>query len=244
MLANIDLSKKIALVTGANRGLGFEIARSLAFSGCHVILACRSQTNGDEACELLRKEKSFVNVEAMEMDLTSLKSVKSFTDKFKMKHSKLNMLFLNAATFETQFKISNENDIEIMFQVNHLAQFYLTRLLLDTLLSTPKSRIILVSSESHRASNLSKNDISEKKLNIDSNSFDYMQQYCNTKLCNILFAYELNRRIVKISSDVRCHSVHPGNLLNTDLFTNWLVLKLLLKIARLFTKTMVTYSLV
>lgn len=85
----------------------------------------------------------------MQLDLSSLKSVKYFTDIIKAQEKSLNFLFLNAATFETEYKQS-ENEMESMFQVNHLAQFYLARLLLENLLKTPKSKIIVISCESHR----------------------------------------------------------------------------------------------
>ncbi len=85
----------------------------------------------------------------MEMDLCSLKSVKYFADKFKSKKLSLNMLFLNAAIFEPNYTLT-ENNIESMFQVNYLAQFYLARLLIDNMLRTPKSRIIVLSCEAHR----------------------------------------------------------------------------------------------
>jgi WW domain-containing oxidoreductase len=126
------------------------------------------------------------------------------------------MLFLNAAIFEPNHTLT-DNGLEIMFQVNYLSQFYLTRLLLDNLINTPQSRIIVISCESHRyaslveevnfedfltyfrGSNLSRKDISLSKLNLPNSEFDLLQVYCNTKMCNILFSKELHRRLIKLS---------------------------------------------
>ena len=109
------------------------------------------------------------------------------------------MLYLNAATFERDHKLSKDN-VELMFQVNHLAQFYLARLLIPIMSETKNSRIIVISCESHRGADLNKGTINANQLNISKSDFNFLQVYCNTKLCNILFAYELNRRLNLLNS--------------------------------------------
>ena len=102
------------------------------------------------------------------------------------------MLYLNAAVLETEYALSKDN-IEIMFQVNYLSQFYLARLLISSLLLTKNSRIIVMSCESHRGGDLNKSDISSSHLNISKADFSFLQAFCNSKLCCILFANEMNR---------------------------------------------------
>lgn len=102
------------------------------------------------------------------------------------------MLYLNAAIFEREYTLSKDN-IEIMFQVNYLAQFYLARLLMDSLLLAKNSRIIVLSCESHRGGDFNKSDISSSHLNVSKADFNFLQAYCNSKLCCILFANEMNR---------------------------------------------------
>jgi retinol dehydrogenase-12 len=112
----------------------------------------------------------------------------------------LNMLFLNAATFELEYKVSKDN-LELMFQVNYLAQFYLTRLLLNNLLSSDHSRVVVISCEAHRGGDLTKFTISVEQLSApDRSAFHFLQTYCNAKLCSVLFAHELNRRLNKANS--------------------------------------------
>ena len=111
------------------------------------------------------------------------------------------MLYLNAAIFERDHKLSKDN-VEMMFQVNFLAQFYLTRLLMTNLNNVKNARIIIISCESHRGADLSKTNISSSQLNISKSEFNFLQVYCNTKLCCILFANEMNRRLNILNSGI------------------------------------------
>lgn len=220
LIRDRDLTGLRAIVTGGTNGVGLEVVKALAFTGCHVIIACRDSDRGLEVCENLCKERNDLRLEIMELDLDSLRSVKEFADKYKAKHMTLNLLFLNAATFETEHRLTKDN-LESMFQVNYLSQFYLARMLMDTLIQTPGSRIIITGCESHRGGNLSKFDISVNQLNVSRANFSFLQTFCNSKLCSILFANEMNRRLNKMSAGLICKSCHPGNMLPTSLFHKW-----------------------
>lgn len=231
-----DLTGQYAIVTGSNRGLGLEIAKALSFTGCYVILACRDVDAGLLAYENLKKERESIKLEIMELNLASLQSVKSFSDKIYSRNIAINLLILNAATFELDYKCSQDN-LEMMYQVNYLSQFYLTRLLMANLREAKDARIIAIGCESYRGANLSKNDIGKSKCNVSKSEFHFMQQYCNSKMCLILFAYEMNRRINKLQvENLICKSCHPGNMLPTKFFQKWSVIFCLNILAKYFSK--------
>lgn len=144
-----DLNGKVAVVTGANTGIGFETARSLAKHGCGVIFGCRDLIGAAEAIEKIREEKQAAgdNCVAVYLDLGDLSSVESFANHIKTMYKQLDIVVLNAGVFGLGFS-KTVNGYETTFQVNHLAHFYLT-LLLKPLLVTG-SRVVVVSSESHR----------------------------------------------------------------------------------------------
>lgn len=144
-----DLTNKVAVITGANTGIGFETAKSLAFFGCRVLMACRSKASTEEAIEKIRKERpvaaercSFIPV-----DLGSIQSVKEAADLIKAQVNHIDMLILNAAVFALPY-IETEDKLETTFQVCHLSHFYLCEQLVDCL--DNRSRVVVVSSESHR----------------------------------------------------------------------------------------------
>lgn len=144
-----DLSGKVAVITGANTGIGFETARSLAFFGCRVLLVCRSQAKAEEAIERIRKERNAAGERCtfIPLDLASMKSVKQAANLIKKEVNHIDMLILNAAVFALPYT-QTEDHLETTFQVCHLAHFYLCKLLQDCL--DYRSRVVVVSSESHR----------------------------------------------------------------------------------------------
>ncbi|RNA38788.1 WW domain-containing oxidoreductase, partial [Brachionus plicatilis] len=237
LIKNRDLSGKFAIVVGANRGVGYEITRALAFQGCYVIMACRNTVLGQTAYDHLCQERNDIILEVMELKLESLMSVKEFCDKIVSRNIPVNMLILNAAILEINYQLS-ENNLELMFQVNYLAQFYLSRLLLQKLINIDDARIVVLSCESHRGGNLSRTDISAPSLNVTKSEFNFLQVFCNTKLCNLLFANELNRRINKTKNlTLSCKACHPGNLLPTKLYWNWTPYRILNLFTNKFSKT-------
>lgn len=149
MLHGQDLSGKVAVITGANTGIGFETARSLAFFGCRVLLACRSKDKAEEAIEKIRKERDSAGERCsfIPLDLCSMRSVKQAAEFIKNQVNHIDMLILNAAVFALPYT-ETEDKLETTFQVCHLAHFYLGKLLVDCL--GKGSRVVVVSSESHR----------------------------------------------------------------------------------------------
>lgn len=144
------MNGKIAVITGANTGIGFETARSLLKHGCTVIFACRNIKAAESAIEKIRAEKPISDDKCpvLFLDLGNLKTVKDFNDQFRqLKISKIDMLILNAGVFALPYS-KTVDGYETTFQVNHLSHFYLT-CLFDDLLSIG-SRVIVLSSESHR----------------------------------------------------------------------------------------------
>lgn len=144
-----DLGRKVAVITGANTGIGFETARSLAYFGCRVLLACRSKDKANEAIEKIRKERESAGERCtfIPLDLTSMQSVKHAAQLIKNEVNHIDMLILNAAVFGLPYT-QTEDHLETTFQVCHLAHFYLCNLLESCL--DIRSRVVVVSSESHR----------------------------------------------------------------------------------------------
>lgn len=144
-----DLSGKVAVITGANTGIGFETARSLSYFGCRVLLACRSEERTQEAIEKIRKERDSAGERCsfIPLDLCSMRSVKQAAQLIKEEAKHIDMLILNAAVFALPYT-QTEDELETTFQVCHLAHFYLCKLLEDCLDS--RTRVLIVSSESHR----------------------------------------------------------------------------------------------
>uniref|UniRef100_A0A182LSD7 WW domain-containing oxidoreductase n=1 Tax=Anopheles culicifacies TaxID=139723 RepID=A0A182LSD7_9DIPT len=189
-----DLNGKVALITGANTGIGFETARSLALHGCEVIFACRDEKATMAAIEKIRLEKEAAGQRCsyVSLDLGSLRSTKRAAEEVKKRHKHVDMLILNAGVFALPHSIT-EDGFERTFQVNHLAHFYLTTLLSD--LYDHATRIVVVSSESHRMSTLpAGGGLSESDLCPPQHKFWSMIAYNNSKLCNVLFAMELAKQ--------------------------------------------------
>ncbi|KAK7862990.1 hypothetical protein R5R35_014545 [Gryllus longicercus] len=229
-----DLTGKVAIVTGANTGIGYETARSLAFHGCTVIFACRDVDKAQDAIEKIKVDRPHAKCSVLELNLNSLLSVKTFATTFKIQHRKLDMLVLNAGIFGLPFTLTPDG-YETTFQVNHLSHFYLTLLLEPTL--SAGSRVVVVSSESHRFSNITGSSISQSTLSPNSaNQYWSMMAYNNSKLCNILFATELARRWE--SKEICVNSLHPGNMVSTDLSRYWWFYRLLFAFVRPFTKSL------
>lgn len=235
VLQGLDLTGKYAIVTGANTGIGFETARTLAFHGATVILACRNLESAAAASEKILAERSTAEVEIMALDLASLKSVRYFADTYKCRKWPIHILILNAGVFGLPYT-ATEDKVEMTFQVNHLSHFYLSLLLKDVMVSSNPCRIVVVSSESHRFSDLSSENISEEKLSLPSSQYKDMSAYNTSKLCNILFATELNQRLLPLG--VTVNALHPGNMMSSNLARNWWVYRLLFAVVRPFTKTM------
>lgn len=145
-----DLSGKVAVITGANVGIGLETARSLSYFGCRVLMACRSKEKAEEAIEKIRQERELAGERCsfVPLDLASMQSVKQAAQQIKREvNGKIDMLILNAAVFGLPHTLT-EDGLEATFQIAHLGHFYLCKLLEDCL--DNGTRVVVVSSESHR----------------------------------------------------------------------------------------------
>lgn len=197
-----DLSGKIVIVTGANSGLGYEVTKALAEKGAHVVMGCRSTEKGEKAVNHVKNEIEEASIDLIRLDLSDLSSIKSFASSFKEKYRSLDILCNNAGVMQVP-KSQTIDDFEMHFGINHLGHFALTGLLIDTLLNTEKSRIVTVSSNAHKMGKINFDDI-----NMDKN-YGRTSAYSRSKLANLLFAYELQRRLSNWSSTISV-SAHPG----------------------------------
>ena len=200
-----DLSGKIIIVTGGNSGLGYESVKAFAAKGAGVVLASRSVKKGEEAKSDILKTVPDGKIEVMELDLGDLESVRKFAADYQGKHQKLDVLQNNAGIMMTPY-FTTKDGFEAQFGTNHLGHFALTGLLMDVLLATPGSRIVNVSSGAHK----------NGKMDFDNlqweNGKDYspMKAYGRSKLSNLLFTYELQRRLEAASKDALAVAAHPG----------------------------------
>ncbi|KAJ8979582.1 hypothetical protein NQ317_019157 [Molorchus minor] len=203
----VKLNGKIAIVTGANSGIGFEIAKELVARNAQVILACRNLAKAYEACDLIKNcfpEKPDVVVIPMELDLASLYSVKKFAENIKKQYKEIHLLINNAGvSFPNNKRVETKDGFEVHFGVNHLGHFYLTNQLLE-LLSNNKSasRVVIIASSLHERGEINLNDLNSLHAKKKSNL------YANSKLMNIYFSQELAKR-TKLKN-IQVYSCCPG----------------------------------
>ncbi|XP_050225164.1 short-chain dehydrogenase TIC 32, chloroplastic-like isoform X2 [Mercurialis annua] len=214
----IDGSGLTAIVTGASSGIGQETTRVLALRGVHVIMAVRNVAAGKNVKETIVKEIPSAKVDAMELDLSSMASVKKFASDFKSSSLPLNILINNAGVMATPFMLSKDN-IELQFATNHIGHFLLTSLLLDTMKKTSRAsnkegRIVNVSSEAHRYPY--EEGIRFDKIN-DQTGYGSYRAYGQSKLANVLHANELARQLKEDGVNITANSLHPG-VISTNLF--------------------------
>ncbi|KAM8947826.1 WW domain-containing oxidoreductase [Pelodytes ibericus] len=237
ILQGCDLSGKVVIVTGANAGIGFETARSLALHGSLVILACRNLQKANEAKRKILEEWHKAKVEVMVLDLASFRSVESFAEDFKSRNLPLHVLICNAAWMGGAWQVT-EDELELTFQTNHLSHVYLVSLLQDILRRSIPSRVVMVSSESHRFTEIkdSSGKLDLSLLSPSKKDYWAMLAYNRSKLCNVLFSQELNRRLSP--HGVTSNAVHPGNMMYSSIHRNWWGYRLLFALVRPFTKSM------
>jgi NAD(P)-dependent dehydrogenase (short-subunit alcohol dehydrogenase family) len=198
-----NLSGKIAIITGANSGLGYESAVALAAKGAHVVMACRNPKKADQAKTDLLERVPNASVELAALDLSSLASVRAFVEAFKAKHAKLDILMNNAGLMAIP-KTTTADGFESQFGVNHLAHFALTGLLLDRLLAAPGSRVVNVSSQAHTGGRINFDDLQSDK------SYSRFGAYAQSKAANILFTRELQKHLDHAGAPILSVAAHPG----------------------------------
>ena len=195
---------RIMIVTGANTGLGYETALSLAQKGAKVIMACRNLSKANAAKARIEKEVLAADLEVMEIDLSSLQSVRAFVNAYLSKHDRLDVLINNAGVMMPPYT-KTEDGFELQFEANYLGHFLLTGLLLDTLLKTPGSRIVSLSSIAHKNGKINFDDLQSEK------AYDASAAYGQSKLACLMFAYELQRRLEKAGyQQTISTAAHPG----------------------------------
>ncbi|MBN1215794.1 MAG: SDR family NAD(P)-dependent oxidoreductase [Candidatus Lokiarchaeota archaeon] len=194
---------KVAIVTGANRGIGFEVVKTLARKGAQVIMACRNLDNSEKAKEKILSEYPNVKIDIIHLDLANLSSIREFVTKFQEKYSRLDILCNNAGIFQAPQQ-KTVDGFELHFGTNHLGHFALTGLLIEMIIETINSRIITMSSWGHKFGEIHFDD-----LDLDKN-YSKGKAYAQSKLANLLFAYELQRKLEFKRRIVLSNASHPG----------------------------------
>lgn len=194
---------KIAIVTGANAGLGFETALALAQKEATVILACRNKSKAEQAKTDILKKVPNGDLEVMEIDLSKLKSVRNFATAFLKKYDSLHLLINNAGVMIPPYE-KTEDGFELQMGANYFGHFLLTGLLLDTIIKTSASRIVSLSSLAHKKGDIYFDDLHSEK------EYVKMKAYQQSKLACLIFAFELQRRLDKAGSSTLSVAAHPG----------------------------------
>jgi NAD(P)-dependent dehydrogenase (short-subunit alcohol dehydrogenase family) len=199
-----DQGGRTAVVTGANSGIGYEAARTLAERGASVVLACRDLERAQQAADRIRAGAPGATVTTLHLDLASLASVRRAADQLRGAHHRLDLLINNAGQM---FPPSGrtEEGFELQFGINYLGHFALTGLVLDLLFATPGSRVVNVSSIAHRFGVIGFDD-----LQFERREYRARAAYGQSKLANLLFTYELQRRLAAAEAPAIAVAAHPG----------------------------------
>jgi NAD(P)-dependent dehydrogenase (short-subunit alcohol dehydrogenase family) len=205
-----DLAGRTAIVTGANTGLGMRIARILAERGAHVVLACRNTDKAGQAAEQIAATGAGASV--VRLDLASQASVRTAAKEILDRFPRVDLLINNAGVMDVPYQ-RTEDGFELTMATNHLGPFALTGLLLDRLAAAPHARIVTVSSLGHLQGVMDFDDPHFER------NYDKEQAYYRSKLANLLFTYELDRRLRASGTGVSAVACHPG-VVHTDLFVN------------------------
>lgn len=213
---------KTCLVTGANSGIGKATALGLAKRDTKVVMLCRNQAKGEVAQRDIVEASGNSDVDLMLCDLSSQTAIRNFVKEFESKYDRLDVLINNAA-FVPPNRTETIDGIEMQLAVNHLAPFLLTHLCLDLLKRSAPSRIITVSSSVHAQGKINFDDLQSK----NSYPVNGWMQYCNTKLANIMFTYELARRLD--GTGITANVLHPGTI-STNLQRGTKLLQWLMKL--------------
>jgi NAD(P)-dependent dehydrogenase (short-subunit alcohol dehydrogenase family) len=199
-----DQAGRTAIVTGANTGIGLETARMLALKGAHVVLACRNLEKGRAALDRILSEKPAGTATVEPLDLSDLESVAAFASAFASTRERLDLLINNAGVMVPPLGRTKQG-FELQFGTNHLGHFALTARLLPLLERTPGSRIVVVSSSAQNAGRIKLDD-----LNWEHRRYGAWAAYGQSKLANMMFALELQRRLDAAGSKVVVTAAHPG----------------------------------
>jgi NAD(P)-dependent dehydrogenase (short-subunit alcohol dehydrogenase family) len=207
-----DQTGRVAVITGANTGLGYETALALADHGAHVVLAVRNLDKGKDAAARITAQSPHADVALAELDLTSLASVRAAAEQLRSTHDRIDLLINNAGVMYTP-KSNTKDGFELQFGTNHLGHFAFTGLLLDRLLPVAGSRIVTISSVGHRiVADIHFDDLQWERR------YNRVAAYGQAKLANLLFTYELQRRLAPHGTTIAA-AAHPG-MSDTELMRN------------------------
>jgi NAD(P)-dependent dehydrogenase (short-subunit alcohol dehydrogenase family) len=199
----LDQTGRVAIVTGANSGIGWDTARALAQKGATVIMACRNAQKANPAAERINALKPTGKIVVMPLDLGDLDSVRAFAAEFRAHYTRLDLLINNAGVMMPPYGKTVQG-FEQQFGINHLGHFALTGLLLDMLNATPGARIVTLSSGSHQFGVINFEDLNWER------NYPAQRSYGQSKLANLLFTYELQRRLTAAGHQTLAVAAHPG----------------------------------
>jgi NAD(P)-dependent dehydrogenase (short-subunit alcohol dehydrogenase family) len=214
-----DQDGKIVIVTGANSGLGFEASRALAQHGATVIMACRSLEKGEAAAGQIRSASPRGQCIVRRLDLSDLSSVQEFAESCLNEYKRLDILINNAGVMAIPYR-KTVDGFEMQFCTNHLGHFKLTGLLIGVLMSTPASRVVTVTSYAHFFGRINFRDLNGERF------YQKWLAYCQSKLANVLFGYELQRRAVRHGAQPVSIVAHPGYAATNLQHSSWLFTRL------------------
>ena len=198
-----DQTGRTILITGANSGIGYEAARALAQHGAHVVLACRTRSKADDAVARIAASNPSGSTEVLEMDLADLDSVAEAASRFASSHDRLDVLVNNAGLMAAPLQRTAQG-FEMQFGVNHLGHFALTGHLIEMLMASGPARVVSISSQGHRPGKIHFDDLNSEK------KYSPWLAYFQSKLANLLFIGELQRRLALVKSEVIAVAAHPG----------------------------------
>jgi NAD(P)-dependent dehydrogenase (short-subunit alcohol dehydrogenase family) len=198
-----DQRGRVAVVTGANSGIGLVTARELARAGARVVLAVRDAEKGAAAGREIAEAVPGADLEVGSLDLSSLASVRGFAEWFEREHEALDLLINNAGVMAPPRRVTTDG-FELQFGTNHLGHFALTGLLLGRMEGREDARVVTVSSGAHRMGRINLDDLQGERR------YGRWSAYGQSKLANLLFAFELDRRLRAAGSAIRSVAAHPG----------------------------------
>jgi NAD(P)-dependent dehydrogenase (short-subunit alcohol dehydrogenase family) len=198
-----DQHGRVAVVTGANSGLGIATARGLAAAGATVVMACRDTGKGERAVAEIRGGLPDADLDLRSLDLADLESVRAFARELTETHPRIDFLINNAGVMAPPRRLTKDG-FESQFGTNHLGHFALTGLLLGALLEAPAPRVVTVSSGAHRIGKIKFDDLNHE------HGYNNWLAYGQSKLANLMFCFELQRRAVAAGTELLSMAAHPG----------------------------------
>lgn len=207
---------RVAVVTGANSGIGYETALVLAQEGLEVVLACRNEARATKAIEKMLSVQDNLKLNFIKLDLNSKQQIDEFVVSFKKQYDHLDILINNAGVLWGKYQVTDDG-FERMFGVNYLGHFYLTQQLLNMIPDSFASRIVTVTSMSYRYGKIKFDDLQSKK------SYHRMGTYAQSKLANLLFSMALDKRLKAADKRILSIAVHPGIVMHTNIVPNPIV---------------------